>query len=73
MISVKVRPMPQGVRVIAKDGTNCEMRYDKNKKEWIAALRRGIAQEINIVIDDKKFAFRTIPSTKMGGNDGFDD
>lgn len=73
VISLKVRPMPERVQLIAKDGTNCEMKYDENKKEWIGTLKRGIAQNIDVYVDNQKFTYKTIPSTRMGGNDGFDD
>lgn len=73
IVSVKVRPLPKRVLLTAKDGTNCEMKYNEETKEWIAGLKRGIAQNIEVHIEDQTFSFRTIPSTKMGGNDGFDD
>lgn len=73
VISLKVRPMPERVQLLAKDGTNCEMKYDENKKEWIGTLKRGIAQNIDVYVDNQKFTYKTIPSTRMGGNDGFDD
>lgn len=73
LVSVKVRPIPESVQLTAKDGTNCKMKYDENKKEWVAFLKRGIAQNIDVSVGKQKFTFKTIPSTKMGGNDGFDD
>lgn len=73
VVSVKVRPVPEKVTLTAKDGTQCEMKYNEETKEWTGVLKRGIAQAIEIQVDTQKFAFRTIPSTKMGGNDGFDD
>ena len=73
LVSVKIYPIPESVQLIAKDGTNCKMKYDKNKKEWAAFLKRGIAQNIDVIVGDQKFTFKAIPSTKMGGNDGFDD
>ena len=73
VVSVKVRPLPKKVVLTAKDGTNCEMKYNDETKEWITGLKRGIAQSIKVHVGDQIFTFRTIPSTKMGGNDGFDD
>lgn len=73
VISVKVRPLPEKVLLTAKDGTNCNMKYNEETKEWIGVLKRGIAQNIEVHVDNQEFSFRTIPSTKMGGNDGFDD
>lgn len=72
-VLVKIRPLPKQVQLIAKDGTNCEMKYNEETKEWVGILKRGIAQNIDVLVENQKFSFRTIPSTKMGGNDGFDD
>lgn len=72
-VLVKIRPLPKKVQLIAKDGTNCEMKYNEETKEWVGTLKRGIAQNIDVLVENQKFSFRTIPSTKMGGDDGFDD
>lgn len=73
-IEVKVTPKPADtvIKLMAKDGTNTEMSFDESTNTWKGSLKRGIEQEIIIVIGGKEFKFRTIPPTKMG-DDLFDD
>lgn len=73
-IGVKISPMPKvsSVNLKAKDGTDCEMIYNEEKKTWIGELKRGMEQDIQIVIGQQYFNFRTIPPTKMG-DDLFDE
>ena len=73
-IEVKITPMPKDVcvKLKAKDGTDVEMHYDDQKKTWIGELKRGMEQDIQIVLAQQTFGFRTIPSTKMG-DDLFDE
>lgn len=74
MVRVKISPIPNNLLVMlkAKDGTDREMIYDKQNEVWIGELKRGIEQDIQIVIGQQTFDFRTIPSTKMG-DDLFDE
>ncbi len=73
-IEVKITPMPKdiSVKLNAKDGTDVEMLYNDQKKTWIGELKRGIEQDIQIIIDQQIFGFKTIPPTKMG-DDMFDE
>ena len=73
-IEVKIIPMPRDVSVKfkAKDGTDAEMHYNEQKKTWIGELKRGLEQDIQIIIGQQTFEFRTIPPTKMG-DDLFDE
>lgn len=73
-IEVKISPMPKvaSVNLKAKDGTDCEMIYNEQKKTWIGELKRGMEQDIQIAIEQQYFNFRTIPPTKMG-DDLFDE
>lgn len=73
-VEVKVTPKPSAseIKLLAKDGTNTIMSFDESTNTWKANLKRGIEQEITIVISGKEFKFRTIPTTKMG-DDLFDD
>ncbi len=65
-------PKDVSVKLKAKDGTDVEMRYDDQKKTWMGELKRGMEQDIQIIIAQQTFRFRTIPSTKMG-DDLFDE
>ena len=65
-------PKDVSVKLKAKDGTDVEMHYDNQKKTWIGELKRGMEQDIQIIIAQQTFGFRTIPSTKMG-DDLFDE
>ena len=73
-IEVKINPMPKDitVKLKAKDGTDVEMHYDDQKKTWMGELKRGMEQDIQIIIAQQTFGFRTVPSTKMG-DDLFDE
>lgn len=73
-IEVKITPMPKevSVKLKAKDGTDVVMHYNAQKKTWIGELKRGMEQDIQIIIDQQTFRFRTIPPTKMG-DDLFDE
>lgn len=73
-IEVKITPMPKdaSVKLKAKDGTDVAMIYNDQKKTWIGELKRGMEQDIQIIIDQQTFGFRTIPPTKMG-DDLFDE
>lgn len=73
-IEVKITPKPMDANVVlkAKDGTDVEMLYDNQKKTWIGELKRGMEQDIQIIIAQQTFGFRTIPPTKMG-DDLFDE
>nr|WP_317353843.1 BREX-4 system phosphatase PglZ [uncultured Agathobacter sp.] len=73
-IEVKITPKPSDtdVKLSAKDGTDTIMTYCEETKTWKGILKRGIEQEITIVVKSKEFKFTTIPPTKMG-DDLFDD
>ncbi len=73
-IEVRILPMPKGVgvKLKAKDGTDVDMLYNNQKKTWMGELKRGMEQDIEIIIAQQTFGFRTIPSTKMG-DDLFDE
>ena len=73
-IEVKIHPVPRDVRVVlkGKDGTDVEMKWNGDGNVWTGELRRGIEQDIEIVVDSQVSKFRTIPQTRMG-DDLFDD
>lgn len=73
-IEVKIIPMPKdvSVKLKARDGTDVVMHYNDQKKTWIGELKRGMEQDIQIIIAQQTFRFRTIPPTKMG-DDLFDE
>lgn len=73
-IEVKITPMPKevSVKLKAKDGTDVVMHYNDQKKTWLGELKRGMEQDIQIIIAQQTFGFRTIPPTKMG-DDLFDE
>lgn len=68
----KVNPKPEKVRLQAKDTTDIWLTYDSEQKLWIGSLKRGIEQDIKVIVQNQEFNFRTVPSTKMG-DDLFDD
>lgn len=74
-VAVKITPMPASSSVIlsANDGTDTKMSYSDDTKTWTGVLKRGIEQDIKITVETEVFHFRTIPPTKMGGDDLFDD
>lgn len=73
-IRIKIQPKPENVILTASDGTNVHMQYEPDTNTWQGALKRGIEQPIDICINNNQtFSYRTIPTTKMKGNDGFDD
>ena len=73
-VAIKISPMPKDVEVhlSAADGTDIVMNYYDDDKIWKGLLKRGIEQDIIIMVGNNKFVFRTIPPTKMG-DDLFDD
>ena len=73
-IEVKINPIPTDIKVIlkAKDGTDVEMELNSDANVWVGELKRGIEQDIEIIVDSQISNFRTIPQTKMG-DDLFDD
>lgn len=73
-VEVKISPMPKDdkVRLKAKDGTDTEMAYYNDTKTWIGEVKKGIEQDIEIIVNKQIFKFKTIPPTKMG-DDLFDD
>lgn len=74
-VEFNIRPVPKDIKVFfkAKDGTDKELIYHKDTDSWIGELERGIEQDMEVIIDKQTFPFRTIPPTKMGGDDLFDD
>lgn len=73
-IRVKIQPKPDIVILTAQDGTHENMQYDLSTDTWKGSLRKVYEQNININVDNAQiFSYVTIPTTKMKGNDGFDD
>ena len=48
------------------------MELNSDANVWVGELKRGIEQDIEIIVDSQISNFRTIPQTKMG-DDLFDD
>lgn len=74
-VEVTITPMPEmsSVNLSANDGTNTKMLYDNDTNTWTGELKSGIEQDIKITVERESFIFRTIPPTRMGGDDLFDD
>lgn len=71
-LTFKVTPKPEKVKLEAKDGTNELLTYDEVQKTWSIDLKRGIEQEVKIILENKEYKFMTVPPTRMG-DDLFDD
>lgn len=73
-VAFKITPNPKDipVKLFAADGYNTDLKYDEELKVWIGELDRGIEQDIEIHVADRKYKFRTVPTTRMG-DDLFDD
>lgn len=71
-ITFKICPKPDKVKLQAKDKTDVWMTYDSVTDIWSGELKRGIEQDVKVIIENKEFGFRTVPSTRMG-DDLFDD
>lgn len=74
IVAFKITPNPKDVpvKLTATDGTNTVLTYNQELKVWEGELNRGIEQDIEVHVADKKYGFRTIPSTRME-DDLFDD
>lgn len=74
-VEIKIIPASENltVNLSATDGTSTTMSYNRNTKTWIGELKTGIEQEIRVTVEAESFVFRTVPPTRMGGDDLFDD
>ncbi len=74
-VEMKITPMPKNlsVNLSANDGTDIKMSYSSDTKTWTGELKSGIEQDIKVTVETESFVFRTVPPTKMGGDDLFDD
>lgn len=74
-VEMKITPMSAdlSVNLSANDGTAVKMLYNSDTKTWTGELKSGIEQDITITVEMESFIFRTVPPTKMGGDDLFDD
>lgn len=71
-VKFRVNPKPERVRLKAKDNTDIYLKYDDVENIWVGEIRRGIEQNIKVIVENQEFDFRTIPTTRMG-DDLFDD
>lgn len=74
-VEIKIIPASEdlSVKLSAADGTSTIMSYNRNTKTWTGELKTGIEQEIRVTVETESFVFRTVPPTRMGGDDLFDD
>lgn len=74
-VEIKIIPASEDlpVKLSAADGTSTTMSYNRNTKTWTGELKTGIEQEIRVTVEAESFIFRTVPPTRMGGDDLFDD
>lgn len=72
-VEFKITPNPDTATMTGADGTNTSLKYCIDTNSWKGSLLRGIEQLITVSVGKQSCQFTTVPTTKMKGDDGFDD